>query len=363
MMSQFLTFLALFFMTATPVVSEEFVPVEIGPLAGDDALLTSDEDRVVNDRKFFEKAEESLRKESMVVDGYRLRVGDTIQVSIYGEANTERVLTVDSHGGISYLLIDRVLAVGKTINELRKEINDKLREKLRFALVNVVPVRFGGLHYTLLGEIEIPGKKPIVGTTTLLEALASGGGFRMGYFRDGTVDLADLHYAFVARNGEYVPVDFYALIVEGDVSQNIEIKNNDYIYIPSSLNRQIYVLGQVNLPANIGYLNNQTLLGAIAKARGITPLASDDAYIIRGSLAEPQKIKVNLHKMFRGEEPDILLKPGDIVFVPPRQTLFIEDILKTAIRSFVWASAHVMGREAFEEVHPHAAGSGSFNAF
>ena len=311
--------------------------------------------------EIIERLEEIRKQKSppiLDVNGdYRLRVGDTVRISIYGEGNTERTLTIDAHGEISYLLIGRVQAAGFTVDELRRILNEEMRNHLRFALVNVVPVAYGGLSYTILGQVRDPGKKDIMGTTYLLDAIAAANGFAVGFFRSQTQDLADLHHAFVARQGEYIPVDFWRLVTQGDLSQNIEIKDGDYIFVPSSLIRNIYVIGEVRLPANIGYLNRETLAGALAKARGITRNAGRYCYVVRGSLSNPRATRVNLEDLHHGRIRDILLQPNDIVYVPRRNTMFVEDVIYTALRSFTSGFFNVMGRESFVELEPDAADS------
>lgn len=294
---------------------------------------------------------------------YRLRVGDTLRISIYGELSSERIVTVDNHGQISYLLVGTVLAVGKTIDELRNELNDLVKNHLQYGIVNVTPVEFGGLHFTILGQVNFPGKKPVLGTTYLLNAIARAGGMRMGYFRASTVELADLKHAFLARNGRYIPINFEKLLLEGDMTYNVEIQAGDYIYIPSSLRKDIYVIGELVLPANIGYLNQESLVGALAKARGVNDRAGDWAYIVRGSLTNPSVIEVNIEQLYNGQIPDVLLQPGDIVYVPERGTLFLEEVIYTAIEAFIGGFADIAGRELLQAIIPDSENDDFNNIF
>ena len=62
-------------------------------------------------------------------------------------------------------------------------------------------------------------------------------------------DLADLRHSFVMRQGQSLPVDFYRLLREGDTSQNIYLQPDDFVYVPSALSQQVYVLGAVRFPA------------------------------------------------------------------------------------------------------------------
>jgi protein involved in polysaccharide export with SLBB domain len=58
--------------------------------------------------------------------------------------------------------------------------------------------------------------------TTLLQLLA----------RLGPLQNADINSSFILRNGKKLSVDFYKLIITGDISQDIPIETNDVIFIP-----------------------------------------------------------------------------------------------------------------------------------
>ncbi|MGE4489537.1 MAG: polysaccharide biosynthesis/export family protein [Kiritimatiellales bacterium] len=76
---------------------------------------------------------------------YRLGVGDIIEITLYGEgdAETRRNLPIDPSGNITYMLLGNIPAAGRTINELTADMRSRLKEKLNYAILNVVPVSFG----------------------------------------------------------------------------------------------------------------------------------------------------------------------------------------------------------------------------
>jgi polysaccharide export outer membrane protein len=131
-------------------------------------------------------------------------------------------------------------------------------------------------------------------------------------------------------------VDFYKLLHEGDLSQNIYLQDGDYIYIPSALNQQLYVLGAVAGPKAMGYNNKVTLAQAISDAKGLLPEAyTQRIVIVRGSLTKPTVATVNLNRIMTGKDPDVLLQPGDIVWVPNSPWERVDSYTKMIINSFV----------------------------
>jgi len=66
------------------------------------------------------------------------------------------------------------------------------------------------------------------------------------------------------RGGELLPVDFYRLLKEGDTSQNIYLRPDDFVFVPSALSQEVYVLGAVRFPRSLPYSERMTLVSAIS---------------------------------------------------------------------------------------------------
>ena len=94
------------------------------------------------------------------------------------------------------------------------------------------------------------------------------------------------------------------------------------------------------------------MVAAIGQAEGTIK----DAYlshvaIVRGSLTQPKIAVVDYNAVTRGESPDVLLEPGDIVYVPfsPYRTLerYAMLILNTFVSTVaINEGAHAVTRNA-----------------
>lgn len=292
---------------------------------------------------------------------YRLNIGDRLLIAIYGEHNTERDVIVDSEGEFTYPIIGTVSVFGKTIEEVRELLNEKISKFFRYTFIAITPIEFGGQNYTILGQVLQPGSKVIYGRETLLSAICRAGGFPVGQFRANDIDLADLGHSFLLRRGEYVPVDFAALIYEGDLSQDVELKGGDYIFIPSVLDQEIFVLGEVFAPGVFSFLNSVTLLEAVTQAGGIGPNGSSRVLVVRGSLCEPYVFSVDIQKIYRGCACDFRLQPGDLVYVPPRRFTYLRQLVQSAIQTFVGSLASSAGTAAFESAFNTTSGLNNVN--
>lgn len=299
---------------------------------------------------------ESIITEAKREKSYRLKYGDILMVSIYGENGTMREVNVDPRGMISYLFVDSLPAIGRTIKEVRGDLQERLSSYYRFVVLSITPVKFGAAYYTISGEVSVPGRKPVIGNPTLLSAICQGGGVNVMEWRDQLIDAGDLDHAFLSRDGKYIPVDFMRLVRNGDLSLDVPIHEGDYIYIPDREFKQVFVLGEVRRGVTIDYLTDMSLAEAVAEAGGVTDRASSRVLVIRGSLAYPVRYLIDFTKIVKGNTCNFQLQPGDIVFVPPRKLQKLREIFYGALNTFVASVASAGGREAFIKIHPHAAG-------
>ena len=97
-----------------------------------------------------------------------------------------------------------------------------------------------------------------------------------------------------------------------------------------------------------------TLLQAMTKARGLSDDASDDLYVLRGSLSNPAVKKVSFSDLINGKVKDFFLRKDDIVYVPERKTLFGEQLIDLALRAFIARVAAESGSRTLREAFPGA---------
>ena len=143
--------------------------------------------------------------------------------------------------------------------------------------------------------------------TTLLQLLA----------QLGSLQNVDLNNSFILRNGQKLNVDFYKLVVKGNVSQDIQLKPNDIIFFPDNFEKRIKVVGAVKNPGIIQYTEGITALDAILTAGGFTEFAKqNNVIVVRKEGNEVKNIEVRLKDVINGDiSKNLPLKPGDLVTV------------------------------------------------
>ena len=266
---------------------------------------------------------------------FTLGKGDVLSISVYDEPD----LTLDSvpvrpDGKLAFPLIGEVQVDGRNVEAVSNEIRERLLQFVLEPRVSVVVREFNSLDYTLYGEVVNPGVYPLTTEVSITGAIAKAGGLTKGQFRASSVELADLTHAFLARNGQVMPVDFVRLIRHGDVRFDIELQPGDYIHIPSGLSKEVYILGEVRAPALFAFRESMPMSRTLALAEGFTPDADlSSIHIVRGALHNPTVIVADFEKVISGRAQDVQLEPGDIVYVPPtaltRYSRTIDKILPT----------------------------------
>lgn len=279
---------------------------------------------------------------------FTLGPGDALEVEILGTLASRASVTVGLDGKIYYQLLQGLDVWGLTLAQTRDLLERELGKYLNAPQVDVNLRSVGSRHVWLLGRLSRPGIYPLTGSTPLLEALALAGGTSSAGV-GSTEDLADLRHSFVMRQGQLLPVDFYRLLHEGDMTQNVRLQPDDFVYVPSALAHEIYVMGAVRFPRAVVYTEQMSLVSAIAAVNG--PLKYDylssyyqgrtpDAYmshvaIVRGSLAQPEVAVVDYSAIVKGRAPDVRLEPGDIIYVPDSPFRTLKTYANMIVNAFV----------------------------
>lgn len=267
---------------------------------------------------------------------YTLGPGDKLELEIMGETGTRTDTFVTPDSKVYFDLLSGLDVAGKTTQQLQADLEAGLTRYYKQPQVAVTLREAVSQRVWVLGRLNAPGIYPIKQPMRVLDAVSQAGGLFTSRFTGTTEELADLKHSFMIRGGRTLPVDFEKLIREGDMSQNIYLEPNDYLYLPSSLTNEVYVLGAVTEPRPVGFMNDMNLMGALGRGLGLTPGADlTHVSIIRGSLTNPKIATVNALEIMNGKAANVRLEPGDIVYVPGPGTISPTALAREAVNTFV----------------------------
>jgi protein involved in polysaccharide export with SLBB domain len=265
--------------------------------------------------------------------------GDVLNFGLYTNEGVDQVrenIIIGPDGRVSYLQAQDVPAAGLTIDELRAKMDAELGKFIRTPHTIITPAAIHSKKYFVLGAVVTKGVFTFDRPMTLIEAIARAGGLETGVFERNTVELADLSHSFLIRQGQRLPLDFEKLFQQGDLTQNISLEPDDYLYFASASANEIYVLGEVQVPGTVPYTPSASVIGAITTRGSFTTRAfKGRVLIVRGSLTHPETFIVDTGDILDAKTTNFRLKPRDIVYVAPRPWHKAEELLDMSTRAFI----------------------------
>ena len=263
--------------------------------------------------------------------------GDVLNLGFFGETNLNKAdVVIGPDGRISYLQARDIMAAGLTIDELRKQLDDGLAKFYRSPRTLVTPVAYRSKKYIVMGKVVKKGVYSLDRPITVVEALARAQGLETGVLDRNTIDMADLQRSFLVRQGKRIPINFEKLFHEGDLSQNLQIEPDDYLYFPSTALKEIYVVGAVRTPGVVTYTDDASVAASIAQRGGFGDRAwKSRVLVVRGSLNHPESFVVDMLAIQDARSPDFKLQPKDIIYVANRPFIKAEELLDVVATAFV----------------------------
>ncbi|MFZ3137797.1 MAG: polysaccharide biosynthesis/export family protein [Thermodesulfovibrionales bacterium] len=245
--------------------------------------------------------------------GYLIGDEDILQISVWGNPELNVQVPVRPDGMISFPLAGDVKASGVSPRELKSKLENELSKFVKTPTVSVMVTAINSFKVYVIGEgITLGGTNSGVITlrrnTSLMQLLA----------QVGSLKNADLNSAYILRDGKKLNNDFFKLIVKGDISQDIQLKPNDIIFIPDNFEKRIIVVGAVKNPGIIQYREGLTIVDAILNTGGFTEFAKqNDVLIVRKEGDTVKNIEARMKDVIKDGDisKDILLKPGDFIIV------------------------------------------------
>lgn len=160
-------------------------------------------------------------------ENYQIGAQDVLDISVWKEPEVSRVVPVRPDGKISLPLLNDVQAAGTTPAQLAAQITESLKKFVTNPQVTVIVTTINSQRVYILGEVSRPGAFPLLPSMTVLQALASAGGFTQFAKEKGI-------YVLRTEGGKQVKLLFnYKEVIAGKkTEQNIVLKAGDQIVVP-----------------------------------------------------------------------------------------------------------------------------------
>jgi len=158
---------------------------------------------------------------------YEVQPGDLLHVSVWKEEDLDQDVLVRPDGGFSFPLAGDVRAAGKTVEELRTELTERLARFIPDLFVTVAVREINGNKIYVIGQVNRPGQFVVNPRVDVMQALSLAG---------GTTAFANVNGIFVLRREldrqRTMSFDFNDVANGKRLEQNVLLQSGDVVVVP-----------------------------------------------------------------------------------------------------------------------------------
>lgn len=158
---------------------------------------------------------------------YTLKPGDKIDVAVWKETELQKSVVIRPDGKFSFPLAGEINATNRSVEQVRVEIESRLKRYIPEPVVTVSLAEIGGNRIYVLGQVNKPGAILMNPQLNVLQALSIAGG--------GTA-FAKLDDIFVLRGSgpaqRTLPFRYSQVSAGKNLEQNIYLESGDVVVVP-----------------------------------------------------------------------------------------------------------------------------------
>lgn len=196
---------------------------------------------------------------------YRLGPGDAVFVDVWGASNTSFESTVSPDGTIQLEGFGPVSVGGLTVEQANNVLKKQVGARYESSQIRLTVGQTKTITVNVMGEVKTPGTYTLSAFATVFHAL---------YMAGGTNDIGTLRSIKVYRNNRLIStVDIYDYILNGKLSGNVRLTDNDVIVV-GPYDCLVNITGKVKRPMFYEMKKNESVGTLLKYAGGFT----GDAY-------------------------------------------------------------------------------------
>lgn len=160
-------------------------------------------------------------------EGYLVNAGDILEISVWKEEDLQREVLVRPDGAFSFPLAGEIMAKGRTVGEVRQELESRLARFIPDLVSTVTVIEVSGNSIFVIGQVNNPGTFIMNPVLDVMQALSLAG---------GTTPFASLKNIRILRRegGVQRAIGFdYTNVADGrSLEQNIQLRSGDVVVVP-----------------------------------------------------------------------------------------------------------------------------------
>jgi polysaccharide biosynthesis/export protein len=159
---------------------------------------------------------------------YRVNAGDTLEISVWREEDLQREVHVRPDGAFSFPLAGELMAHGRTVTQIRQELEQRLARYIPDLVVTVTVTEVNGNQIFVIGQVNQPGRFVMNPALDVMQALSLAGGM--------TPFASARDVRILRRNGngqqEAISFDYNRVLQGRSLDQNIVLRSGDVVVVP-----------------------------------------------------------------------------------------------------------------------------------
>ena len=240
-----------------------------------------------------------------------LGIGDQIAIAVFGQPDLSAEVTVGESGAIMVPLIGTLNVLNMSAAQLEAMVAKRLKDGgyLQNPGVSVQIKQLRSQLVSVMGEVQRPGRYPIQGKMTVLEALATAGGLTPRADKSILV----LRKSPTAASGDS-PREEISIQLDNAGAQfrgrlDAPLVNDDVVYV--AVQKLFYIHGEVRRPGAYPMEQGTTIMKALALSGGVSE---------RGSRSRIKVHRLDAQKVLREipAELPMAIEPDDVIYVDER---------------------------------------------
>lgn len=236
--------------------------------------------------------------------------GDQLLITVFGQPDLTSDVIIGESGVITLPLVGTVEVKGKTATEIAAIFAKKLDQGqyIKSPKVSIKVMQQLSRTFSVLGEVLRPGRYPLQGQISILEALSLAGGVSQKAEKSLRI-LRRVPGKSASELHEYasVKLELDAVRLAPELAQKIQ--PNDVLFVPQIKN--FYVYGEVRRPGMYPMEDDLNVMRVLSIGGGVTERGSIRRIIIHRKTEDGA-----LREISAGIGDQVM--PGDVVFINER---------------------------------------------
>jgi polysaccharide export outer membrane protein len=158
---------------------------------------------------------------------YTIGPGDVLDISVWNNEALTKLVTVRPDGKIHFPLIGEIVAGGKTVALLQKELNDQISPFVPDPNLSLMVQQINSLLIYVIGKVNRPGRLVLNANINVLQALTMAGGLN-AFAKRNNIKI------FREKNNRTLifPFDYDDITNGKNLEQNMVLLRGDVVVVP-----------------------------------------------------------------------------------------------------------------------------------